>query len=351
MSHRAIVAIKRDTGFDLYRSKNGGEKFWLGTTLVQYVQDGEDPRNVALDVGGKAPEDMYDMSHMEGFAGDFTEFDRSIENDPLETGVSESEIATIDYISTEAFYKVEPQKVTTYYPYWLYTGVISALSDHVTLKIYSRDILPKIKRGQHIENEEPLFELSGDDYRNLAAFEPKQDPHEPWGDPLEVKDLLTAAHKWIFQQLAVLVNQPQEKVDDLLPSEEEHNQKMPESMVLADVIYRISVDEPELLKATLNKAGILIEIHPEETTEPGLLQNNMIRRSGKLRWREQPSNPVTTPKDSDSIDAVLEETLTRYESQIEAVIDEFEHGVSKHASEPFQDLVRDKRQTHQSIST
>jgi len=132
-------------------------------------------------------------------------------------------------------------------------------------------------------------------------------------------------------------------------------------MILADVIYHLTFTDIEEAVDLLNPWGILIEVHPEDTTQPGLLMQNMTHRTGLVRWENQPEQTNTldslpefdpqTERDSPDLDTLIHDlvtnTLTSYQTQIEAVCSAFEHGVSQYSSTPFIEIVDECRAPYQ----
>lgn len=172
MSWLAHIAYENPDGtFDVYKSHNGAEEFYL-TPYLREVIEGEADRTLST-VDARKPWDSMGSSP----PGDKVDsLDDAVSNQLVARGVPEAELpGVIDFIHSEGLYVVRDE-VEIYLPVWTYPRVLDALSEFFELEVYDLDdtYLERAREGGGLLNEdvEPISTLSGTDFYPRALDDP-----------------------------------------------------------------------------------------------------------------------------------------------------------------------------------
>jgi len=174
MSYLAHIAYENDDGtYDLYKSHNGGEDFYL-TPYLRQVTSGDadrdlkqvDPKKPWDEMGGSLPDEVDTVDSL----------DQAINSSPVATRISRDQIAgEIDFVHSEALYIVEDD-VKLFLPVWTYSRVLDALREFYELTVYNIDDISFLRAqagGSLLDDDaEPVRELSDADFDPGAITEP-----------------------------------------------------------------------------------------------------------------------------------------------------------------------------------
>lgn len=170
MSWLAHIAYENPDGtFDVYKSHNGAEDFYL-TPYLEKVNDGEADRTLST-VDPRKPWDSLGSSPP---GNKVSGLDEAVSNQPVAQGVPGDKLSgVIDFIHSEGLYVVRDD-VELYLPVWTYPRVLDALSEFFELEIYDLDdtYLERAQEGGKMlsEDAEPIMTLSGTGF-HLTDFD------------------------------------------------------------------------------------------------------------------------------------------------------------------------------------
>jgi hypothetical protein len=293
MSHRAYIAVpsRKDTGFDVYTSQNGGESFHLFEALQDYSRNA---LSRLQELPSKVPDGMV---HTEAVANstkgvEITNTARQqpiVNEEPLVEEYQREEIfENLDYLTRDVLYLVTSDSVEVYYLSW--SGVIqqSILSGTGTLRVYPE---PAALPNMPPQNETPYYELSGEAFHDIN----KADKRRPDAPPqTKLEEALARDHMTVFTGLTQCAARG---ITDV------------RCMGAADYTYIFDgkLTGPDILQTT-QQQGVAINATPDRVP-PEIVFKDVRNRANKIRWYHN-LEWASRMADSDHKEVLLDELLS-----------------------------------------
>jgi hypothetical protein len=199
MSHRALVAIPTNSNnptYDVYRSRNGAEKFKLHPLLKSASGESlerlqELPHRPPRSIDTK----LDQASHFDGEVEHPRPDEPIVQTEPLHTDTTiEDLLQNIDYLLYDALYVAKGETVTTYFLSWAGAMMHSVLAANGVLRIHP----PAQGNPVDATKSEPYYRVSGDAFLDLSEAT-RVRPDAP---PIEtVRQELAHHHMGIFRNL------------------------------------------------------------------------------------------------------------------------------------------------------
>jgi hypothetical protein len=236
MSYLAYIAYENNDGsFDIHKSKNGGEEFYL-TPYLQEVATGDADRNLSS-IDPRKPWERMGSSPGDGDV--VSGIDEAVSDFPVSGGRGiqiERIPQIIDFVNAEAVYIVRDD-VELYLPVWTYPRVVEALREFFELNIYSTEGVDLEKLGELMDEGEPIEVLSGED------FDPSFINNRP-----SLKKYIEKFHLSLFQTGTNGKNQ-----EELIPSSG--------AVIIDDICTEMNASQTDFTIPSPRGRGILVRLH------------------------------------------------------------------------------------------
>lgn len=299
MSHRALVAIPTDGNdptYDVYRSRNGGDKFKLHPLLESASDEDlerlqELPHRPPRDIDVK----LNQASHFEGEVEHPRPDEPIVQTEPLHTDTTiENLLKNTDYLLYDVLYVVKGGTVTTYFLSWAGAMMHSVLAANGVLEIYP----PSEGNPVDAAEGEPYYRVSGDAFLDLSqATRVRSD-----APPVEaVEQELAHHHMGIFRNLRMSMG-----------AEETRG-----ALVLSDLTLSFTPNDRtdfSLLGIT-HRFGVCINADIGDIP-PDLVWHDLHNRANALRWNHMKErNPIGEGMGQSSIDEHISRALNDFEEK------------------------------------